>query len=293
MILEVNHRQGDDKPYAELLNRIRVGRQTIEDIQLLRTRVRPPKHPDLKDASLYIVCKRKDCARINAEYLNSQGGEPITMKAIHHHATQKNYKPYIEPKEGAVATTAFINELQLKIGAKVMVIHNVDTTDSLTNGQLGVLIATIKTKKGEIDKLVIKLNVKTAGMQNRSKHPSLALRYPDCVIIERVSNQYTLRKKSGDVSSTATVIQFPIKLAFAITSHKIQGQTIPWPIKVVLDIDSVFEDAQAHVMLSRVQQINQIYILNQLNESKIRTSQIGLAETERLAKISLNDNPTP
>ena len=293
LILEVNHRQGNDKPYAELLNRIRVGRQTIEDIQLLRTRVRPPKHPDLKDASLYIVCKRKDCARINAEYLNSQGGEPITMKAIHHHATQKNYKPYIEPKEGAVATTAFINELQLKIGAKVMVIHNVDTTDSLTNGQLGVLIATIKSKNGEIDKLVIKLNVKSAGKQNRSKHPALASRYPDCVIIERVSNQYTLRKKSGDVSSTATVIQFPIKLAFAITSHKIQGQTIPWPIKVVLDIDSVFEDAQAHVMLSRVQQINQIYILNQLDGSKIRTSQIGLAETERLAKISLNANPTP
>ena len=173
-----------------------------------------------------------------------------------------------------------------------MLIHNVDTKDSLTNGQLGLLIATIKTRKGEIDKLVIKLNVKSAGKQNRSKHPALASRYPACVFIERVSNQYTLRKKSGDVSSTAIVIQFPVKLAFAITSHKIQGQTIPWPIKVVLDLESVFEDAQAHVMLSRVQQINQIYILNQLNESKIRTSQIGLAETERLAKISLNANAT-
>jgi hypothetical protein len=64
-------------------------------------------------------------------------------------------------------------------------------------------------------------------------------------------------------------------------------------MKVVLDIDSVFEDAQAHVMLSRVQQILQIYILNQLDESKIRTSRIGLEETERLAKISMNANPSP
>ena len=293
LILETNHRQGNDKPYAELLNRIRVGKQTKEDIELLKTRVRPANHPDLKEASMYIVCKRKDCARINAEYLNSLRGELMNIKAKHHHATRKNYKPYIEPKEGAVANTAFMNELKLKIGAKVMIIHNVDTADCLTNGQLGVLVDIIKTTRGDVDKLIIKLKNKNAGKQNRSKHPGLASKYPDCVIIERISNQYTLRSKGGDVSSTATVIQFPVKLAHAITSHKIQGQTIPWPMKVVLDINSIFEDAQAHVMLSRVQQILQIYILNQFDESKIRTSRIGLEETERLARISMNANPTP
>ena len=146
---------------------------------------------------------------------------------------------------------------------------------------------------GRIDKLVVKLNNRKSGEMNRSKHPGLAAKYPDCVIIERVSNQYTLRKRSGDVSTTATVIQFPIKVAFAITSHKIQGQTIPWPIKVVLHLDSIFEDAQAHVMLSRAQQISQIYILNRLDEKKIRTSRIGLAETKRLEAISLNANPSP
>ena len=115
----------------------------------------------------------------------------------------------------------------------------------------------------------------------------------ECVIIERVANQYTLRKKGGDVGTTATVIQFPIKLAFAITSHKIQGQTIPWPIIVVLDIQSIFEDAQAHVMLSRVQQLKQIYILRTFDEFKIRTSGIALKEMERLASISMNKIPTP
>ena len=91
-------------------------------------------------------------------------------------------------------------------------------------------------------------------------HPGLAGRYPNCVFVERVTNQYTLRKKSGEVGTTATVMQFPVKLAFAITSHKIQGQTIPWPISVVLDLNSIFEDAQAHVMLSRVQRLQQVYI---------------------------------
>ena len=174
-----------------------------------------------------------------------------------------------------------------------MIIHNVNTSDCLTNGQIGELVNTIKTKEGEVDKLIIKLNNKKAGKENKIKHRLLSSKYPDCVVIERVSIQYTLRKRSGEAGATATVIQFPVKLAFAITSHKIQGQTIPSPTKVVLDLNSIFEDAQAHVMLSRVQQLEQIYILNSLDESKIRTSRIGLQELHRLKLISLNENPTP
>ena len=276
LILEINHRQGEDKPYADLLNRIRVGQQTQEDLDLLRTRVRLAKHPDLRKTDLYIVCKRKECSKLNLEYLNTLPGEMMNIKARHHHATQKNYKPWIETKEGAVASTSFLDELKLKIGSKVMLIHNIDTVDCLTNGQLGKLIDTIKTKSGEVDKLIIKLQNPTAGNLNRQNQPGLAAKYPNCVIIERVSNQYTLRKKSGDVGTTAVVIQFPVKLAFAITSHKIQGQTIPWPMSVVLDLNSIFEDAQAHVMLSRVQRLQQVYILKSLDNSKIRTSSIGL-----------------
>ena len=81
-------------------------------------------------------------------------------------------------------------------------------------------------------------------------------------------------------------------LAFAITAHKIQGQTIPSPTKVVLDLNSIFEDAQAHVMLSRVQQLDQIFILDSLDEKTIRTSPIGLGELHRLKNLSINENPT-
>ena len=97
----------------------------------------------------------------------------------------------------------------------------------------------------------------------------------------------------GDVGSSALLIQFPVKPAHAVTANKIQGQTIHHPSKAVLDLNSVFEDAQAHVMLSRVQCLEQVYILKSLDEAKIRTSIIGLAELERLKKISYNENPTP
>ena len=55
--LTENHRQGDDKIYADMLNRIRVGEHTREDIELLRKRVRPKHHSDLQNA-LYIACKK-------------------------------------------------------------------------------------------------------------------------------------------------------------------------------------------------------------------------------------------
>ena len=98
-------------------------------------------------------------------------------------------------KEGAVASTSFLDELHLKLGAKVMIIHNIDTADSLTNGQLGKLVDVIKTTSGEVDKLVIKLNNSSAGKQNMQKYPRIGARYSNCVVIERVSNQYALRKK--------------------------------------------------------------------------------------------------
>ena len=63
--LEINHRQGKDKEYAEMLNRVREAKQSESDIEKLKTRIRPLEHPDLKDVGLYIVCTRSKCTRIN------------------------------------------------------------------------------------------------------------------------------------------------------------------------------------------------------------------------------------
>ena len=146
------------------------------------------------------------------------------MKARHYHPTQKKFKPFIDHKEGTIGTTSFQDNLRLKIGAKIIIIHNIDTSDSLTNGQLGVLVAVIKSKDGEVDKLIVKLQKKNAGIQNRRKFAGLASKYPDSVILERSSVNHSLRKRGGAVGSTATLEQFPVKLAHAITLIKFKGK---------------------------------------------------------------------
>ena len=142
----------------------------------------------------------------------------------------------------------------------MIIIHNGNTSDGLTNGQMGQIVDVIRTKEKEVDNLVVKLNDTKAGNANRRKYQRLTLKYPGAVIIERSSVQYSIRQKGGAVGSYATLVQFPVKLAHVITAHKIKGQTIPKPLKVALYINSIFEESQGHVMLSRVQELLQVYI---------------------------------
>ena len=293
MNLTKNHRQGKFHDYANLLNRVRTGSQTREDLKMLEERVRPVNHPDLKSVNLFIVCTKKVCGRINSFYLQQLEGRELVIRARHHLQTRKKFKPYICAKEGTVANTSFMDELHLKIGCKVILIHNIDTSDGLTNGQLGELRWVIKNEDGNIVKLLVEFKNEKVGSKNRKNNSNLIYKYPKATVIEKVCVSYSLSKKSSVDSVRPTLIQFPIKVAQAITAHKIQGQSILMPSKVALDLSSVFEAAQAYVMLSRVENIEQIYILNRLKEEKIRPDQKALLELEDMNKRSINENPIP
>ena len=221
ILLEENHRQGKERSFADTLNRVRTGTHTEEDISKLRSRVRSDNHDDIKTASIYIGCRRKDVARMNNKYLAKFAGKVTVLKATHHHTTIKDFKPRINKEDNTVHKTGLVNLLMLKIGVKIMIIRNIDVPDMISNGQIGTLIDFIKTKDGQIDILVVKLNEPKAGKEHRINNPKLAAKYPDAIFLKRMKIPYTIGKKSGDIGSTATVIQFPVKLSYAITAHKI------------------------------------------------------------------------
>ena len=154
------------------------------------------------------------------------------------------------------------------------------------------MVDVVKSISGKIDKIIVKLQKHDAGKENRKKYPGIAKKCPETVIIQKVSVNYSIRKNGGVVGSTATLVQFPIKLAYAITAHKIQGQTILKPMKVAFETRLIFEEAQGYVMFSRVQEQNQVFIIEEFDPNKIYPSQKALAEVERMNESSLNNNPS-
>ena len=137
---------------------------------------------------------------------------------------------------------------------------------------------------------MIKFDEDHQGKHRRESQAKLSKLYPGCTSIERVMFQYSLAKRSKTVSSFAKVIQFPISLCFAATCHRFQGQTVYKPNKTVNDFRTVFQAAQAYVMLSRVETIDQLFILGDPPASKFYANNKALDKLERLERVSVNRN---
>ena len=289
IILETNHRQGEDGIYADMLNRFRVGQQSRGDMEKLQSRVRPLSHPDLKGAT-FISCTNKSVEKLNKLRLNELKEEKVTIEAINIHPTIQSFKPPIG-KKGTVKDTPFLQSLELKIGAKVQLTYNIDTLDCLTNGTRGVVADYVRNNTGQIEKIMVKFQEAHQGKQKRDSQPHLNSAFPGCTAIERVMFQYSLAKKSKNVANTAKVIQFPLSLCFAATSHRFQGQTVYKPNKVACDFNTIFQAAQGYVMLSRVQTLQQLFIIDSLPLDKFYAAPQALTELERLESVSVNRNP--
>jgi hypothetical protein len=217
--LEENHRQGEDKTYADLLNRVRTGDYTDEDIELLETRVRDRNDPEVKqqDDALHIYGTNEKVNARNKKKVLETEGELLEIKAENRHSMMKNFKPKVD-KAGCVKNTSLQAVLQLKVGVQVMMTWNVDTVDGLTNGARGVLLGVEKEKmedgRTKVKRLIIKFNNPAHGRDQRERHP--CHKFPEGTYVNAMWLQYNLG------AAKAEAYQFPIRMAAAITAHKIQ-----------------------------------------------------------------------
>ena len=87
------------------------------------TRVRHEDDPDVIDA-LKICPTVRETISYNRKKMNSLPGKLYTLRAVNFISSKKNFKPRLD-KSGRIGDTQFLDELLLKVGARVMLIFNI------------------------------------------------------------------------------------------------------------------------------------------------------------------------
>ena len=215
-----NHRQQGDAEYADILNRIRLGDHTDDDMRVLQERVRPEGHPDLKGAQV-IASTHAVVNKYNALSLQELDSELITIEAINSHNNIPNYRPKIHPKKQTVGMTSYLQTLLVKVGCRVMLTVNLDVKDCLSNGSIGTLMGLVKDQTGDVRALMVDFDNKDSGREMRRCHPHFTTNFPNCTPIMKQAHKYSTSKSSRGVKSNiATVFQFPFILSFASTKFR-------------------------------------------------------------------------
>ena len=109
--LTYNHRQGKDKSYANMLNRMRIGEATTQDWDALRSRVRAIGHPDLSSQATFVTVTNKVVDDTNLERYNALPGTGVLLTAINLQQNNASFKPAV--KNGKINQTQFRSEMYL------------------------------------------------------------------------------------------------------------------------------------------------------------------------------------
>jgi len=233
--------------FIRLLNEVRNNCLSNEGLALLQSRYNPLFVPPRDDTYITLTTHNYKADQINAEELAKVKGKTYTFDA----EIQGEYPEKSFPTE---------KELVLKIGAKVMFLKNdTETPRRFFNGKIGVVESveeesiTIKCPGDDED-----IELSQAVWEN--------IRYS--------TNQTT---KQIEEEELGKFIQYPLRLAWAITIHKSQGLTFD---KAVIDAGAAFAAGQVYVALSRCRSLEGLVLLSKINPNSIQNDR-QIVEHER------------
>ena len=243
-------RQKEDGQFAEALNRLRVRKKhdklREDDITLLKSR---ETGEDWSDAvHIYPCNKQVDEYNVKTLFAKCVDCMCILAKDLKKDERSGNMK-CAEIKIKKSSYTTLSKSLWLGIGARVMLTRNIDVSDGLVNGVVGTVhqISTLPDQsspsciKVQFDNKCVGLKLKRQSSDNQDVHVHVV---PIEIVEETVNKQYVRR-------------QFPLKLAWACTVHKVQGITTD---RAVVCLDRIFSAGQAYVGLSRVTSLKGLQI---------------------------------
>lgn len=253
-----------DEVFAQRLNRIREGKQTVEDLEffenIARTRsLPPPEVPRMFFTNADVdACNREVLqAMPGIEYVSLAQDTidgPVTGEAIKEALTKLASLP---PK----LTNKALRELRLKIGICVEVFANYNKQDGLTNGADGFVRAITHDETGTSINIVwVEFIDERVGRRTRLAHRDLAEEgiqktwTPICKRTETFKLP-TGKGRKGEIKAHRH--QVPLKPATARTFHSAQGTSMD---AVCVDLSNAKGRAGMHyTALSRVRTAEGLY----------------------------------
>ncbi len=241
--LTKQYRQSDSQ-LNDLLNEIRTNTISNKTIELLNAANKPLA---IEPTKLYT--HNADVDRINQQFLESLPGKKRYFKA-----TTTGDKQLVEVLKKTVLAG---NELQLKVGAKIMFVKN-NYDKGYINGTLGQVV-----EYSGVGLPVVKLT-------NGDK-------------ITVTPEKWSIDDENG--KSLASFNQIPLRLAWAITIHKSQGMTLE---AAEIDLTKTFESGQGYVALSRLKSLNNLYLIG-FNQKALTVDSLALKADKRFRELSQDE----
>ena len=232
------YRQSDTR-FIGLLDRIRQNQTTAEDLRAINERLDASPKKGKKEGALAITLATR---RDTVDYINDQKLKELEGRSSVFQGVIKGEFP-----ETSLPAPM---ELEVKPGAQVIFIKN-DKEKRWVNGTLGVVIY---IDEGEgiitvVDEDGHEYDVEREVWENM---------------------HYTFNEKEQKIEEEllGTFVQFPLRLAWAITVHKSQGLTFR-QVKIDFSGGGAFAGGQTYVALSRCTSLEGITLTEPIRQSDI------------------------
>lgn len=219
-----------DQTFVDLLNRVRNGVKSDKDLEVLNQQY----VENIEDDVITLTTHNRKADRINQDQLAKLKTAPITLQAKISGRFYESSYPVPE-------------KFQLKIGAQIMFIRN-HPEGLYFNGRIGKLV----------DKVDEFLKVEFNDGSNS-------------IIVEREewkNTTFKVDEKTKEIlqEDIGSFLQYPVRLAWAVTVHKSQGLTFD---KLQLDLENSFAAGQLYVALSRCRSLEGLKLLSKIRPDNI------------------------
>jgi ATP-dependent exoDNAse (exonuclease V) alpha subunit len=227
--------------------------------ELLNPNQDQPLGPDYFIDRTLLAAKNTDVNNINAEILSSFPGEKVTYTSADSVTDKENEYLPTEFLHSLDPSGFPLHKLELKKGAPLMLLRNLNPTLGLYNGTRLILVnSTTKVLQCRI------LRKQAQGAQNNDDD--------NVVFIPRMA----LDANTAEFPVPLRRLQFPVRLAFAMTINKSQGQSVQ---HVGLDLRSpVFSHGQLYVALSRCTHPRNLKVLFPTHQTQNKTANVVFNE---------------